>query len=333
MFKAEKNKGADDEVKVAVADISLAIPAGELFVLLGTNGAGKTTLLSVCTASLAASRGDMFLSGFHCGRESNAMFGHLGYTPQFDVLLPEVTVREHLLIFARLKGVPEAEVEQLVDRTLSTMSLRGHADKRSKDLSGGNKRKLSAGIALIGAPDVTILDEPSTGMDAQARRFMWNVLKAQSSASSGRSMIVTTHLMEEAEALGARIGIMVAGRLEVVGSPLHLKNKYGTGFVLELTSPEERSDEIEEWVHQAFPSSRLSERVAGQLKFDIGGTGFAQIFSKLEQERERLEIKFYAVAQCSLEQIFLRLARGDRWMDMSHDQTAATSNGLPKSLV
>merc|ERR1711935_462622 len=155
----------------------------------------------------------------------------MGYCPQFDALFPKLTAREHLHMYAQIKGIDADAEDAVVDQLLDTMNLLSHCDRQAGGYSGGNKRKLSVAIALLGGPTIVFLDEPSTGMDPEARRFMWKVI---ASTMTGRSVILTTHSMEEAEALSNRIGIMVGGRLRCIGTNQHLKDKFGQGYSLDI---------------------------------------------------------------------------------------------------
>ena len=130
----------------------------------------------------------------------------LGYCPQFDALLGTLTAREHLQLFARIKGMPEDQLDACVDTMLDQLTLTMYAGRQAATFSGGTKRKLSLGIALIGNPKMMFLDEPTTGVDPESRRFMWTLI---SGTMQGRSVILTTNSMDECEALCARIGIMV----------------------------------------------------------------------------------------------------------------------------
>ena len=144
------------------------------------------------------------------------------------------TPREHLELYARIKGVPLSDVPLLVDSKLREFDLVPFANKISRSLSGGNKRKLSVAIALIGNPPVIFLDEPSTGVDPVAKRFMWRVINRVASEQGQCSIVLTTHSMEEVEALCSKIGIMVGGRLRCLGSAQHLRNRHGGGFTLDV---------------------------------------------------------------------------------------------------
>lgn len=174
----------------------------------------------------------------------------IGYCPQHDALLDLLTVREHLHLYARIKGIRSDVIDSVVNVKMQQMDLVDFADKQAGTLSGGNKRKLSVAIAMIGQPRVVFLDEPSTGMDPVARRYMWDVISALTTRAGDCSVILTTHSMEEAEALCTRIGIMVNGQLRCLGSSQHLKNRFGQGFELEimtdLPAPEAVSAQLAE---------------------------------------------------------------------------------------
>jgi len=159
-----------------------------------------------------------------------------GYCPQFDALFDLLTGREHLRMYAAIKGIPAKLVDAAVNSKITEMSLEKHADRLAGSYSGGNKRKLSVAVATIGAPPIVFLDEPSTGMDPVSRRFMWDVIArlASNQGPNATSIVLTTHSMEECEALCSRMAIMVDGRLRCLGSAQHLKTRYGSGLQLEL---------------------------------------------------------------------------------------------------
>ena len=162
--------------KVAVDKVSFKIPQGECFALLGVNGAGKTTTFKILAGEINQTQGNAFIKGYNVATDLNQARMFMGYCPQFDALLDNVTVREHLELFAAIKGLPVAITEQLVKKKVKEMQLTKFENICAGTLSGGNKRKLQVAIATLGNPPVIFLDEPSTGMDPEARRFMWNVI-------------------------------------------------------------------------------------------------------------------------------------------------------------
>ncbi|KAJ6363443.1 hypothetical protein OIU78_003587 [Salix suchowensis] len=236
--------GEKHRTKVAVCSLTFSVQAGECFGFLGTNGAGKTTTLSMLTGEESPTDGSAFIFGKDMRSNPKAARRHIGYCPQFDALLEFLTVQEHLELYARIKGVADYRIDDVVMEKLLEFDLLKHANKPSFTLSGGNKRKLSVAIAMIGDPPIVILDEPSTGMDPIAKRFMWEVISRLSTRQGKTAVILTTHSMNEAQALCTRIGIMVGGRLRCIGSPQHLKTRFGNHLELEIKPTEVSSVDL-----------------------------------------------------------------------------------------
>ncbi|KAJ6747501.1 ATP-BINDING CASSETTE SUB-FAMILY A (ABC1) MEMBER 3B [Salix koriyanagi] len=236
--------GEKHRTKVAVCSLTFSVQAGECFGFLGTNGAGKTTTLSMLTGEESPTDGSAFIFGKDMRSNPKAARRHIGYCPQFDALLEFLTVQEHLELYARIKGVADYRIDDVVMEKLLEFDLLKHANKPSFTLSGGNKRKLSVAIAMIGDPPIVILDEPSTGMDPIAKRFMWEVISRLSTRQGKTAVILTTHSMNEAQALCTRIGIMVGGRLRCIGSPQHLKTRFGNHLELEIKPSEVSSVDL-----------------------------------------------------------------------------------------
>ncbi len=190
------------------------------------------------------------------------MHKKIGYCPQFDALIEELTGRETLNIFAMIRGIPRSQIEEASQKLADKLNFSQHLDKPVKSYSGGTKRKLSTALALIGDPQVIFLDEPTTGMDPGAKRQLWNVLINE--RNRGKSLILTSHSMEECEALCTRLAIMVQGQFKCLGSTQHLKNKFSKGFILtikigkdESQRGDERLEEIKRFVIEQFPYAEL----------------------------------------------------------------------------
>jgi ATP-binding cassette subfamily A (ABC1) protein 3 len=226
--------GFRKEGKYAVKGISLSIPNGQCFGLLGINGAGKTSTLSMLSGEFAPSSGEAFLGGRNLLTDIHTCRRKIGFCPQFDSIFELLTAREHLELYARIKGVKEEFIANVAAAKITEMGLTEYADRFAGTYSGGNKRKLMVAIAMIGEPSIVFLDEPSTGMDPVARRFMWDVISDIVTKRAKCSLILTTHSMEECEALCTRIGIMVGGVLRCLGSAQRLRNKYGNGYQIEI---------------------------------------------------------------------------------------------------
>jgi ATP-binding cassette, subfamily A (ABC1), member 3 len=192
------------------------------------------------TAEFPPSEGDATLAGCSVKYEPEKTRRRIGYCPQFDAHFQNMTGREHVQLYAAIKGVPAADVEAAVNSKLAEVGLSDFDSNRlSQGYSGGMKRKLSVACATIGQPQIVFLDEPSTGMDPVARRDMWAVISEMVNGGNlpdeeRTSVILTTHAMEECEALCPRIGIMANGRLRCIGSAQHLKDRFGQGYQVEL---------------------------------------------------------------------------------------------------
>eukprot|EP01132_Coremiostelium_polycephalum_P001181 gene1181-1493_t len=296
------------KIKHAVDGIWFGVERGECFGLLGQNGAGKTTLLNIMTGVLTADEGVGYLKGFSIKDEKELAFASVGSCPQFDILFDSLTVAEHLKFYSWIKGIPLSDIPNQIDYFINKFAISEHKNKNSKDLSGGTKRKLSVACSLIGGPSVVFMDEPSTGLDPASRRDLWGLINDM---KTGKSFILTTHSMEEAEFLCNRIGIMVSGRLRCIGTPLHLKHKYGSGYHLDIVPVDmSRTNDIVDFVRSQFPDARLVERMGGIISFElpVEKLSFGRIFQEFERKKEQVGIYDFSISQTSLEKVFLKFA-------------------------
>ncbi|KAI9743085.1 MAG: hypothetical protein M1818_003380 [Claussenomyces sp. TS43310] len=254
---------------VAVEDLTFGVTRGEVFALLGPNGAGKSTSISLIRGDIQASGGDIFVANVAVRKHRDHARSYLGVCPQFDAM-DQLTVLEHLRFYARIRGV--SDIEHNVHAVISAVGLQAFSSRMASKLSGGNKRKLSLGIALMGNPKVLLLDEPSSGMDAAAKRVMWSTLQK---VVPGRAILLTTHSMEEAAALASRAGIM-AKRMLALGTTEQLRRKHGDAYHVHLvtkTAPNSSTEEmtrLRDWALQQFPGSAVEERTYhGQMRFAV----------------------------------------------------------------
>ncbi|RKO84169.1 P-loop containing nucleoside triphosphate hydrolase protein [Blyttiomyces helicus] len=300
---------ADGREKIAVRNLSLGVPIGQCFALLGPNGAGKTTALSILAGEQLPSSGDCIVDGHSVVSDLAGVQASIGVTPQFDALLPTLTPREHFEMYAHLKGVPRHLVPATANALLKLLDLLPHADKQTQHLSGGNKRKTSVGIAVVGKPPCLMLDEPSTGMDPASKRSMWDVISA---LRKDHAIILTTHSMEEASSICNRIGIMTLGQLRCLGSIQHLRDRYGAGYQLEIQTRTDDTNLARRFVAQAFPGAVLLEYQRRHLRFSFpphSVKSIADVFEIIEANRYAAGIDDYSLGQTSLEQVFLSFAR------------------------
>jgi ABC-type multidrug transport system ATPase subunit len=294
--------------KLAVKDLWFGVKKGECFGFLGVNGAGKTTTLEILSGDLYPTSGTAELGGLDVLQDMIKVRKLIGYCPQFDSLFETLTAREHLQYYARLKGVDPKNINFVVNSFVSHLMLEDYADRFAGDFSGGNKRKLSVAIALIGDPQILFLDEPSAGVDPISRRFMWKFI---SETLEGRSVVLTTHSMEECEALAHRIGIMVDGGLKCLGSAQHLKSKFGKGYQLDLNVDPAHAEFVVTEIPKLISAAALLEQHEGMLKFEVSdcGASLSGLFDTLEHHKHVLHVLEYSVSQPSLDQIFIRFSQ------------------------
>eukprot|EP01099_Mayorella_cantabrigiensis_P008065 TRINITY_DN7427_c0_g1_i1.p1 TRINITY_DN7427_c0_g1~~TRINITY_DN7427_c0_g1_i1.p1 ORF type:complete len:285 (+),score=50.59 TRINITY_DN7427_c0_g1_i1:164-1018(+) len=261
------------------------------------------------TGLLPPSSGEAYIKGLSIHTSMSQIGKFMGVCQQFDVLWNELTGRQHLTIFAIVKGTPIAEVETEVERRLAQVSLVSAADQRTEHYSGGMRRRLSVAIAFIGNPSIVFLDEPTTGMDPISRRQVWEIIKE---AKKGRTIVLTTHSMEEADVLGDRIGIFGKGRLRCIGTTLHLKNKFGAGYRVVIQCAVDKLEQVQQFVLTEVPEARIGAVIGGFLSFDFpakgGDLGMADFFALLETRREELQILDIQLSLTTLEEVFLHVA-------------------------
>lgn len=201
--------------KTAVDSLNLSVKEGELFALLGVNGAGKTTTIRMLSCLSSATSGEAYVNGHSCKRESSAVRSVIGISPQDTSVAENLTVRENLEFIAQIYGFDKVKIKSKSDEMISLFNMQETENAKAKTLSGGWQRKLSIAMALIAEPKVLFLDEPTLGLDVLARRELWKTIE---SLKGKITIILTTHYMEEAEALSDRIAIMINGKISALGT-------------------------------------------------------------------------------------------------------------------
>ncbi|XP_048411407.2 ATP-binding cassette sub-family A member 5 isoform X2 [Stegostoma tigrinum] len=311
-FSKQKNKNI-----VATKNVSFCVRKGEVLGLLGPNGAGKSTTISVLTGDLEPSAGQVLMGDYsteYLQRESSVE--SIGYCAQVNPLWPKLTVQEHLEIYAAIKGLSTEDATNAIKRIVKALELKEYLQKSTKKVSSGIKRKLCFALCMLGNPQIVLLDEPSTGMDPKSKQFMWRAIRA-AFKDRQRGAILTTHYMEEAEALCDRVAIMVSGQLRCIGSIQHLKSKYGGGYTLEIklkgemTEAQQISD-IHDKIMQIFPQASRQESFVAMLTYKIPKddvNSLSKAFSKLEEAKRSFDIEEYSFSQSTLEQVFMQFAK------------------------
>uniref|UniRef100_A0A8K9XYQ5 P-type phospholipid transporter n=1 Tax=Oncorhynchus mykiss TaxID=8022 RepID=A0A8K9XYQ5_ONCMY len=301
------------KTKPAVDRICVGVSPGECFGLLGVNGAGKTTTFKMLTGDTDVSSGEASVTGHSILTNILDVHQNMGYCPQFDAIDDLLTGREHLHLYARLRGVPESEISKVADWAIQKLGLADYAGHTAGTYSGGNKRKLSTAIAMIGCPPLVLLDEPTTGMDPHSRRFLWNSI--MSVIQDGRAVVLTSHSMEECEALCTRLAIMVNGTFQCLGTIQHLKYKFGDGYVvtmkIQASTPGCPPDlnPAEAFMESTFPGCVQREKHYNTLQYEIASSSLARIFQLVLANKDRLNIEDYTVSQTTLDQVFVNFAK------------------------
>lgn len=255
------------------------------------------------------SAGDGFVHGNDLKSQIPRVYKKVGYCPQFDALLPDLTGRETMKIFCLLRGIPRSEIEEIIATFAKEFGFEKHLDKKVENFSGGNKRKLSTALALIGNVSLVFLDECSSGMDPKAKRQLWNIINKTRNA--GKAVILTSHSMQECESLCTKLAIMVDGSFSCIGSIQHLKNKFSKGFVLTIKMAKGENENnlttVLNRVKQSFPTAELKEKFMELLTFHINSSElkWSRVFAELAEIKKEVGISDYTMTQSSLESVFL----------------------------
>uniref|UniRef100_A0A8D3DMQ5 Cholesterol transporter ABCA5 n=1 Tax=Scophthalmus maximus TaxID=52904 RepID=A0A8D3DMQ5_SCOMX len=294
--------------RVATKNVSFCVRKGEVLGLLGPNGAGKSTIMHMLSGDTDPTAGQF--------RPVDNPLEHVGYCPQVNPLWPRVTLQEHLEIYAAVKGLRGQDVPGIIKRVVNALELKEHVNKQAKNLSAGLKRKLCFALSMIGNPQIVLLDEPSSGMDPKSKQRMWRAIRA-AFKNRQRGAVLTTHYMEEAEAVCDRVAIMVSGQLRCIGSIQHLKGKYGCGYSLEVKLREEltglqQAALLHKEILRIFPHAARQESFATLMVYKIpmdDVKSLATSFSQLESAKQTFNFEEYNFSQSTLEQVFMEFAK------------------------
>jgi lipooligosaccharide transport system ATP-binding protein len=283
-----------------VRGVDLGVAPGECFGLLGPNGAGKTTTLRLCLGLIAPDAGDIELLGEPVPRRAREARLRIGVVPQSDNLDPDFTVAENLLVYGRYFGLSPRDVRARIGPLLEFAGLTGRASAKINTLSGGMKRRLTLARALVNDPQVLFLDEPTTGLDPQARHLIWERMRRLT--AQGKTLVLTTHHMEEAERLCQRLAIMDHGRIIAAGSPRELIAQHIEPQVVEVHGP---GPAVEAWMALARAAAARVERV-GDTVFC-----YADVADGLLRTLAGHPELVYLHRPASLEDVFLKLTGRD----------------------
>ncbi|XP_077555605.1 uncharacterized protein LOC144169991 isoform X2 [Haemaphysalis longicornis] len=330
------NSGKPTE-RVAVSHLSLHFEEGHINTLLGQNGAGKTSTIKVLTGQHLATSGEVFVYGKNINNQAKEITKYLGYCPQYNTLYGKLTVREHLTFFGNLKALMSAEeVEKDVERLLRQMGLKHIENQQACRLSGGLQRRLCVAFSFVGGSKLVILDEPTSSVDPMARRNIWDLILKH---KHDRTILLTTHHMDEADVLSDKVAIIHRGKLLCEGSPLLLKSKFGFGYQLSLTrscsepnrdsdsghssnvsrtSVDDDSSDIEGVlgiIRSVVPPAQVVENNGGEVVISLPQRDpdksllypFSRLLSLLDERMLEFGFGNYGLSSTTLEEVFLSL--------------------------
>ena len=285
------------EGREVVAGVDLSLAPGECFGLLGPNGAGKTTTLRLALGLTLPAAGTITLLDHAVPAQAREARRRVGVVPQQDNLDPDFTVRENLLVYGRCFDLPRATLEQRIPELLEFAGLAQRADSRIQTLSGGMKRRLTLARALINDPDLLFLDEPSTGLDPQARHLIWDRLRQLT--QRGKTLLLTTHFMDEAERLCHRLAIMDHGRIIASGTPRELIAQHIEPEVVEVYG-----DGADAWARASQVQTARREKT-GETLFCYTHDA-KQLLAELTQQTTGSDLR-YMHRRANIEDVFLKL--------------------------
>uniref|UniRef100_A0A914PDV4 ABC transporter domain-containing protein n=1 Tax=Panagrolaimus davidi TaxID=227884 RepID=A0A914PDV4_9BILA len=298
--------------KTAVDCLNLNVYNSQITALLGHNGAGKSTTFSMLTGVIAPTSGTAIINDYDIRTTLPTIRKNLGICPQYNILFDDLTVMEHLEFFCKLKERKWYKEEAV--RIITKLKIGFKENALASTLSGGQKRKLSLAIALIGGSEIVTLDEPTSGMDPGARHETWGLLQEE---KKSRTILLTTHFMEEADLLGDRIAIMAHGRLQCCGSSMFLKNLYKAGYLLTIEYGNADQNSLKAFKESTLnflktycPNTEINSDIGAEVTFLLpqkDRSKFAGLFQKLEQTQNLYGIASFGIQITTMEDVFLKV--------------------------
>ncbi|KAG8505142.1 ATP-binding cassette sub-family A member 6, partial [Galemys pyrenaicus] len=299
--------------KIAIRNISFCVKKGEILGLLGPNGAGKSSSIRMISGVSKPTAGEVELNG--CSSvwdlQGSGDVQSLALCPQENTLWPNLTTKEHLQVFAAVKGLRKGEATLAISRLADTFRLHDHLNVPVRRLTPGAARKLCFVLSILGNSPILLLDEMSAGVDPRGQQHMQTI--QETIKNTEKAALLTTHYLAEAEALCDRIAIMVSGRLRCVGSIQHLKNKFGKDYILELKLKDTAQVTlVQTEILKLFPQAAQQERYSSFLAYKLPLTDvqpLSQTFCKLEAVKHNFNLEEYSLSQCTLEKVILELSK------------------------
>lgn len=304
LYKTFKRNPIWGPTFAAVKNVSFHLQENRITILLGHNGAGKTTIMNMITGILQPTAGSVTVDDQN---DVSVYRTEIGYCPQHNIFLPYLTCRDHLVLFGRLRGLSVLEAFREAALWLDKVNLKESANKEAKLLSNEIKRRLALACAVIGNTKLVILDEPSTGLDPEARRDLWDVLLT---LRKERTILLTTHSMEDADILGDKIIILDHGSVVCEGTPLDLKKQYGSGYTLKVMMGQGfRLTETMATIKAIIPGAFIKSEVLPTIRITLPYESlkdFSVLLKKLEDDKSDLGIESISMTDTTMDEVFLK---------------------------
>ncbi|MEV4494853.1 ATP-binding cassette domain-containing protein [Micromonospora arborensis] len=294
--------GRETKTVDAVRGVNLEVAEGEIFGFLGPNGAGKTTTLRMLATLIEPDGGDATIAGADLRKDPAEVRRRIGYVPQGGSTWDESTAREELVLHARMYGIGKADAQRRATRALDAFQLTEYADRKCKTYSGGQRRRVEIALGIIHEPKIVFLDEPTTGLDPQSRAHMWDEIRRL--RADGMTVFITTHYLDEADALCDRIAIMDNGELVAEGTPAELKREISGDVVLVGLDPTATEQATKALDGEPYVNKLETADEGGlRLYVDDGATAIPQVLRRLDHAG--LELRSIELHRPSLDDVFL----------------------------
>ena len=286
----------------AVDDVSFTIKKGEIIVMIGPNGAGKSSIINTISGAIGATGGTLTLGDGEPSEQFSGIQDCLGIVFQENVIINLLSIREHLEIFGRFRGIDEQVLQEAIDFFADNLQLREMLPNRAGDLSGGQKRKLCIALSLLGNPPIIIMDEPTAGVDVQARQLIWKSI----STLKNSTCIITTHALEEAEAVSSRMFVISRGKIPFAGTSTELREEFKCGYVMKIDCAPEAMEGILAEVKKFVPEAAVLPDRDDTIAIPVSGK-IPELLESIEQQKEKLGVEDFSFAVEQLEDVLLRI--------------------------
>jgi len=297
----------------AIKGVDFHIKNGEVIVMIGPNGAGKSTLMNILAGAIEPSSGSVRVHGGATSNRFKELQKYIGVCFQDNVIINLLSIREHIQLFGAFRGVPELELENAIEFFGDMLQLTEMMDNRAGDLSGGQKRKLCICLSLLGNPPFVILDEPTAGVDVQARQLIWKMISSLKNTTS----LITSHALEEAEAVSSRLFIAAGGKLAFCGTSTELRNQHKCGYLLKIDASIESINSVLQIAQSLIPDSKLIPERNNSISLPVD-SHIPQFLNELASKKDELQIVSYSFSVEQLEDMLIRLIQTEEAQFQGH---------------